>query len=86
MATIGRARAIAKISGIKLTGPLAFVVWGVVHLVYLVGWGNRFEAVMRWMWTILARNRRERLISTVSLVSDEEHVRREVEAARARLS
>ena len=29
----------------------------------------------RWLWTILARNRRERLISIVSLVSDETAMR-----------
>jgi hypothetical protein len=27
--------------------------------------------VTRWMWTLLARNRRERLISLTSLVSEE---------------
>ena len=54
---------------------LAFLIWGVVHLAYLVGWGNRYEAVARWAWTILARNRREREISIVSLVSDETAIR-----------
>jgi hypothetical protein len=49
--------------------------------VYLVGWGSRFEAVARWLWTILARNRRERLISVVSLVS-EETAEAELEARR----
>jgi NADH:ubiquinone reductase (H+-translocating) len=72
MATIGRTHAVADIFGrIRVGGFPAFVVWGVVHLAYLVGWGNRFEAVTRWMWTILARNRRERLISLVSLASEE---------------
>ena len=47
------------------------LIWGIIHLAYLVGWGNRFEAVVRWMWTILARNRRERLISMISLVREE---------------
>jgi NADH dehydrogenase len=72
MATIGRSQAVADLFGrIKLWGFPGFVVWGAVHLAYLVGWGNRFEAVTRWMWTILARNRRERLISVVSLASEE---------------
>jgi hypothetical protein len=57
------ASAVAEIYGVRLEGFLAFAIWGVVHLVYLVGWGNRFEAVARWLWTILARNRRERVIS-----------------------
>ncbi len=72
MATIGRSQAVADLFGkIKLWGFPGFVVWGAVHLAYLVGWGNRFEAVTRWMWTILARNRRERLISVVSLAPEE---------------
>jgi NADH:ubiquinone reductase (H+-translocating) len=71
MAAIGRTSGVADLFGrIRLGGPVAFFIWGAVHLVYLVGWGNRYEAVARWLWTILARNRRERLISIVSLVSD----------------
>jgi NADH:ubiquinone reductase (H+-translocating) len=69
MATIGRTHAVANVFGMKLTGLLAFYIWGFVHIAYLVGWGNRFEAVTRWMWTIVARNRRERLISPTSLQS-----------------
>jgi NADH dehydrogenase len=83
MATIGRTRAEAEIGRLRLTGFDAFLVWGFVHLAYLVGWGNRFEAVGRWMWTLIGRNRRERLISMVSLVSDEQ-VKAELDAIRQR--
>ena len=83
MATIGRTHAVAQVGGVKLTGLLAFYIWAFVHIAYLVGWGNRFEAVARWMWTIVARNRRERLISPTSLLS-EEHVHEELSAARER--
>jgi NADH dehydrogenase len=55
---------------VKLSGPPAFAIWAVVHLTYLVGWGNRYEAVMRWMWTLAARNRRERLISVSALLAE----------------
>ena len=76
IAAIGRTSAVADLFGrFRIGGPLAFLVWGVVHLAYLVGWGNRYEAVARWLWTIFARNRRERLISIVSLVSDETAMR-----------
>ncbi|HEY9420714.1 MAG TPA: NAD(P)/FAD-dependent oxidoreductase [Thermoanaerobaculia bacterium] len=83
MAVIGRRRAVAEVFGTKVGGFLAFLIWGIIHLAYLVGWGNRFEAVVRWMWTILARNRRERLISMVSLVP-EATARAEIEAWRER--
>lgn len=83
MAVIGRRRAVAEVFGTKIGGFLAFLIWGIIHLAYLVGWGNRFEAVVRWMWTILARNRRERLISMISLVR-EETAQAEIDAWRER--
>ena len=82
MATIGRAQAVAQIGRLQFGGFPAFLIWGIVHLAYLVGWGNRFEAVVRWMWTLLARNRRERLISIVSLVS-EDRAREELDRMRS---
>jgi NADH dehydrogenase len=86
MATIGRTRAVADLFGkVRIGGFPAFVVWAFIHLVYLVGWGNRFGAVTRWMWTFLARNRRERLISLVSLASEEEGLE-QVAALGARAS
>jgi NADH:quinone reductase (non-electrogenic) len=72
MAVIGRTRAVADLFGkVRVGGFPAFLIWGIIHLVYLVGWGNRFGAVSRWLWTIIARNRRERLISMSSLAGDE---------------
>jgi hypothetical protein len=38
------------------------LMWAFVHVAHLVGWGNRFGTTVRWMWTLAARNRRERLI------------------------
>jgi NADH dehydrogenase len=70
LAVIGRDRAVADIKGIHLHGPVAFAVWAVVHLFYLVGWGNRFGTISRWLWSLFARNRQERVISVSSLVSD----------------
>jgi NADH dehydrogenase len=86
MATIGRTRAVADLFGkVRIGGFPAFVIWAFIHLVYLVGWGNRFGAVTRWLWTFLARNRRERLISLVSLASEEEGLE-QVAAIGARAS
>ena len=72
LAVIGRQRAVADIRGLKFTGFPAFVLWAVVHLFYLVGWGNRIGTIARWMWSLLARNRREQLISVTSLVREPE--------------
>jgi NADH:quinone reductase (non-electrogenic) len=64
LAAIGRRRAVADAFGIQVAGRLAMMMWAFVHIAYLVGWGNRFETTVRWMWTLASRNRRERLINT----------------------
>ena len=70
MAIIGRNQAVAELFGnVKLWGLPAFLAWGAIHLAYLVGWGSRVETVARWGWTLLARNRRERLISINSVAT-----------------
>jgi len=45
MATIGRTRAVAQIGRLEFAGLPAFLLWGLVHLAYLVGWGSLIEAV-----------------------------------------
>jgi NADH dehydrogenase len=85
IATIGRTRAVADLFGkVRIGGFPAFMVWAVIHLVYLVGWGNRFGAVARWLWTFLARNRRERLISLASLAGEEEALEQVAALSEAR--
>ena len=37
MATIGRAKAVADIRGFKLTGFFAWLIWGVIHIFFLIG-------------------------------------------------
>ena len=64
MAIIGRNQAVAELFGtVMLSGLPALATWGVIHIAYLVGWGSRIETIARWCWTLVARNRRERLIS-----------------------
>ena len=72
LAVIGRQRAVADIPGLRLAGLPAFLLWALVHLYYLVGWGNRIGTITRWMWSLFARNRREQVISMTSLTSDAE--------------
>ena len=69
LATIGRQRAVADIKGLRFGGPIAFGLWAIVHLFYLVGWGNRVGTITRWLWSLVARNRREQVISVRSLRS-----------------
>jgi NADH dehydrogenase len=59
MAAIGHRQAVVDAFGVKLGGLPAVLLWGLVHVAYLVGWGNRLGTVGRWLWAIAARDRRE---------------------------
>jgi len=50
MATIGRNRAIAQVFGVKLAGRLAWALWLVAHLVFLVGFRNRASVFVNWIY------------------------------------
>ena len=63
LATIGRARAVADLHAIRLSGFLAWVVWLVVHLWYLIGFQNRLLVFIRWSFSFFTRGRGARLIS-----------------------
>jgi NADH:ubiquinone reductase (H+-translocating) len=63
MATIGRRAAVAELPvGLNLTGPLAWLAWLGLHLVYLIGVRNRVSVVLNWAWNYLTWDRGPRLI------------------------
>ncbi|MEU5841532.1 NAD(P)/FAD-dependent oxidoreductase [Rhodococcus sp. NPDC047139] len=57
MAIINRFRAITRVGKIELTGFIAWVLWLAVHLVYLVGFRNRYIAVLSWCGSFLGHRR-----------------------------
>ena len=61
MATISRFSAVASIGKVHLSGFLAWLLWLAVHVVYLVGFKNRFTAVLHWAVSFLGRGRSERV-------------------------
>lgn len=63
MATIGRAKAIADIRGFKFSGFFAWLLWGVVHILFLIGFRNRFRVFIEWMWFYFTFKRGVRLIT-----------------------
>jgi NADH dehydrogenase len=62
LATIGRARAVADLHVIRLSGFLAWVTWLVVHLWYLVGFQNRLIVFVRWSFSFITHGRGARVI------------------------
>ncbi|MCC6847691.1 MAG: NAD(P)/FAD-dependent oxidoreductase [Deltaproteobacteria bacterium] len=63
LATIGRADAVAHIGRLKLHGLLAWILWLVVHILYLVGFRNRVVVLVDWAWAYVTMSRGARLIT-----------------------
>jgi NADH dehydrogenase len=62
LATIGRHSAVARLPHVNLTGTLAWILWGVVHLYFLIGFRNRAAVFLNWVWAWLTYSRGARLI------------------------
>jgi NADH dehydrogenase len=65
LATIGRARAVADLHAVRLSGLPAWLTWLVVHLWYLIGFQNRLLVFIRWSISFFTRGRGGRLIVEV---------------------
>jgi NADH dehydrogenase FAD-containing subunit/uncharacterized membrane protein YphA (DoxX/SURF4 family) len=63
LATIGRKAAVADFGAIRLSGPLAWWLWGAVHIAFLVGARNRISVALEWFWAYLTFRRSTRLIT-----------------------
>jgi len=61
MATISRFSAVADIGKFKFEGFIAWVLWLVVHLMYIVGFKSRFTTVFHWLISFLGRGRSQRV-------------------------
>lgn len=63
MATIGRAKAVADIKGLKFSGFPAWLIWCFVHILFLIGFRNRFKVFVEWIWFYFTFKRGVRLIT-----------------------
>jgi len=63
MATIGRASAVIATKRFAKHGLLAWMMWWVVHIYFLVGFKNRLFAMFHWAWQWLSFSRGARLIT-----------------------
>jgi NADH dehydrogenase len=63
LATIGRAKAVAVIGPIQLSGFVAWAAWLLVHIVFLIGFRNRFLVLGEWAWIYFSYERGARLIT-----------------------
>jgi NADH dehydrogenase len=64
MATIGHLSAVTDSFGMKFTGVIGYTMWGFVHVLYLIDWGNRLATMYTWARALtFTKNRAHRVIT-----------------------
>jgi len=63
LATIGRAAAVVQLGRIQLRGFIAWLFWCVAHIYFLVGFRNRVQVGLDWLWSYVTFERGARLIT-----------------------
>ena len=63
LATIGRKAAVIDFGWIHLRGSVAWVIWSVAHIFFLIGFRNRLTVALDWLWAYFTFQRGARLIT-----------------------
>ena len=63
LATIGKKLAVIDFGWIKLRGALAWWIWGLAHIYFLIGVRNRLSVAISWLWIHARDQRSARLIT-----------------------
>lgn len=71
MATIGWNRAVAQIGPLQISGFLAWAIWALIHIAYLITYRSRAAVMLQWAWAWVTRGRSSRLITGSPVVNDE---------------
>jgi NADH dehydrogenase len=77
MATIGYNAAVAHAFGMRFTGFIGYVMWGFIHVLYLIGWGNRLSTLFVWLRALVfTKNYPQRIITFEQARAADESTRR----------
>lgn len=71
LATIGKSAAVADFGKIKLTGVVAWWIWGLAHIYFLIGTRSRLAVAWSWLWIYLSGQHSARLITQKETLKDE---------------
>ena len=63
LAQIGKRKAVIDFGWIKMRGNLAWWIWGIAHIYFLIGLRNRLSVAMSWLWIHARDQRAARLIT-----------------------
>ena len=76
LATIGRRAAVIDFGRFTLKGWLAWWVWGLAHIYFLIGMRNRIAVALNWLWNYVWFERGARLITGETAADRAEAVQR----------
>ena len=65
LATIGKRSAVIDFGWIKIRGRVAWWIWGLAHIYFLIGLRNRLAVALSWLWIYITGNRSACLITQV---------------------
>ncbi len=63
LAQIGKRKAVIDFGTLKLRGALAWWIWGIAHIYFLIGLRNRLSVAISWLWIHARDQRAARLIT-----------------------
>ncbi|MFL6789558.1 MAG: NAD(P)/FAD-dependent oxidoreductase [Bradyrhizobium sp.] len=63
LAQIGKRLAVIDFGRIKLRGTIAWWIWGIAHIYFLIGLRNRLSVALSWLWVYFRDQRAARLIT-----------------------
>jgi len=62
LATVGKARAVMELGRLRFSGFIAWILWALVHIFFLIGFRNRFRVMSEWIWYYLTYQPGARLV------------------------
>ena len=72
MATIGRNSAVASLGKINISGFFGWLLWLLVHLLFLIGFRNKAAVLLQWGYAYLGHGLGARVILEPSPIANEE--------------
>src|SRR6202158_5914536 len=63
LAQIGKRKAVIDFGRIKLRGAIAWWIWGIAHIYFLIGLRTRLSVALSWLWVYVRDQRVARLIT-----------------------
>ena len=63
LATIGRSRAVIDMGELRLSGFIAWLLWSLAHVWFLIGFRSRLAVMLNWLWNYVTYQRSARLIT-----------------------